>query len=37
MALSKDLTILFGDIRVAFMNTLMLEADLVNVEPPEGL
>ena len=37
MALSKDLTILFGDISVAFMNTLMPEGDPVYVEPPEGL
>ena len=37
MALSKDLTILFGDISVAFMNTPMPEGDLVYVEPPEGL
>ena len=37
MALSKDLTILFGDIRVAFTNTPMLEGDPLYVEPPEGL
>ena len=37
MALSKDLTILFGDISVAFMNTPMPEGDLVYVEPPGGL
>ena len=37
MALSKDLTILFGDISVAFMNTPMPEGDQVYVEPPEGL
>ena len=37
MALSKDLTILFGDISVAFMNTPMLGGDLVNVEPQEDL
>ena len=40
MALSKDLTILFGGISVAFfffLNTLMLEGDPVYVEPPEGL
>ena len=37
MAVSTDLTILFGDISVAFMNTPMLEADPVYVEPPEGL
>ena len=37
MALSKDLTILFGDISVAFMNTPMPEGDPVYVEPPEGL
>ena len=37
MALAKDLIILFGDISVAFMNTLMLEGDPVYVEPPEGL
>ena len=37
MALSKDLTILFGDISVAFMNTPMPEGDPVCVEPPEGL
>ena len=37
MALSKDLTILFGDMSVAFMNTPMPEGDPVCVEPPEGL
>ena len=37
MALATDLTILFGDIGVAFMNSPMLEGDLVYVEPPEGL
>ena len=37
MALSKDLTILFSDIGVAFMNTPMPEGDPVYVEPPEGL
>ena len=37
MALSKDLTILFGDISVPFMNTPMPEGDPVCVEPPEGL
>ena len=37
MALAKDLTILFGDISVAFMNTPMPEGVLVYVEPPEGL
>ena len=37
MALSKDLTILFGDISVAFMNTPMPEGDPVYVEPPERL
>ena len=37
MALAKDLTILFGDISVAFMNTPMPEGDRVYVEPPEGL
>ena len=36
MALSKDLTILFGDISVATMNTPMPEGDPVCVEPPEG-
>ena len=35
MALSKDLTILFGDSSVAFMNTPMPEGDPVYVEPPE--
>ena len=37
MALTKDLTMLFGDISVAFMNTPMPEDDQVYVEPPEGL
>ena len=37
MALSKDLTIMFGDIDVAFMNTPMPEGDLVYVEPRKGL
>ena len=37
MALLKDLTILFGDIGVTFMNTPMPEGDPVYVEPPEGL
>ena len=37
MALSKDLTILFGDICVAYMKTPMPEGDPVYVEPPEGL
>ena len=37
MDLSKDLTILFGDISYAFMNTPMPEGDLVYVELPEGL
>ena len=37
MALSKDLSILLGDICVAFMNTPMPEGDPVYVEPPEGL
>ena len=37
VALSKDLTILFGDISVAFMNTPMPEGDPVYVEPPKGL
>ena len=38
MALSKDLTIVFGDIGVAFMNTPMPEGDHpVYVEPLEGL
>ena len=37
MAPSKDLTILFGDISVAFMNTPMPEGDPVYVEPSEGL
>ena len=31
MALSKDLTILFGDISVAFLNTAMPEGDPVYV------
>ena len=34
MAVSKDLTILFGDISVAFMITPMPEGDPVYVEPP---
>ena len=37
MALSKDLTILFGHISVASMNTPRPEGDQVHVEPPEGL
>ena len=37
MALSKDLTILIGDISVAFMNSPTPEGDPVYVEPPEGL
>ena len=37
MALSKDLTIVFGDMSVAFMNTPMPEGDPVYVEPPEGI
>ena len=37
LALSKDLTILFGDISVAFMNTPMQEGDPVYVAPLEGL
>ena len=37
MALLKDLTILFGDISVALMNTPMPESDPVYVEPPKGL
>ena len=37
MSLSKDLTILFGDFSVAFMNTPMPEGDPLYVEPPEGL
>ena len=36
MSLLKDLTILFVDISVAFMNTPMPEGDTVCVEPPEG-
>ena len=36
MALPKGLTILLGDISVAFMNTPMPEGDPVYVEPPEG-
>ena len=36
MALSENLTILFGDLRVAFMNTPMPDGDPVYVEPPEG-
>ena len=34
MALSKDLTILIGELSVAFMNTAMLEGDPVYVKPP---
>ena len=37
MALAKDLTILFGDIIIAFMNTPMPEGEPVYVELPEGL
>ena len=37
MALSKQLTILFGDIGVAVMNTPMPEGDPVYVEPPDSL
>ena len=37
MALSKNLTILSGEISVAFMNTHMPEGDPVYEEPPEGL
>ena len=37
MALSKDLTILFSDIGVAFMNTSMPEGEPVHAEPPEGV
>ena len=37
MALAKALTILFGDIIIAFMNTPMREGEPVYVEPPEGL
>ena len=37
MSLSKDDTILFGDISVAFMNTPVPECDPVYVEPPGGL
>ena len=37
MALSKDLTNLFCDISVAFMNTPTPEGDPVHVEPPERL
>ena len=37
MALAKDLTILFGDMSVAFMNTPMPEGDPVYVERPESL
>ena len=37
MPLSKDLTIMFGDISVAFMNTPTHEGDPVYVERPEGL
>ena len=35
MALSKDLTILFGDISVAVVKTAMPEGDPVSVEPPK--
>ena len=35
MALSKDLTILFGDISVAFVNTAMPEGDPVSVASQE--
>ena len=37
MTLSKDLTVLFGDFIVAFLNTPMSEGDLVFVKPPEDL
>ena len=37
LALSKNLTILLGDVSVAFMNRPMPEGDPVYVEPPEGL
>ena len=37
MALLKDLTILFCDTHVAFMNTPMCEGEPVRVQPPEGL
>ena len=37
MALSEDLTILFGDTSVAFMHTPKPEGDPVHVEPPERL
>ena len=37
MALLKNLTILFYDISVAFMNTPMPDCDKVYVEPLEGL
>ena len=37
MGLSKDLTMLFSDISVVFMNTTMIEGDPVRVGPPEGL
>ena len=37
MALSKDLTILFCEISVAFMNAPMPEGEPVHVESPEGL
>ena len=37
MAPSKDLTILFGDMSVAFMNTPMFGGDPLYVEPPETL
>ena len=37
MALPKDLTILFGDISVAFMNTQVPEGGHVYAEPPADL
>ena len=37
MALARDLTILFGDISVAFMNPPVPDGDQVYAEPPEGL
>ena len=37
MALSTDLSLLFGDIGVAFMNTPVVEGNPVFVEPPEDL
>ena len=36
MVLSTDITILFGDIRVVFMNMLMPEGDQVYVLLPDG-